>query len=175
MLSGMEGFEDWKFLRPAPHAKEFPKNVKMYMDANYPRDVRLIDAHVDANIVVISARIKEILAKEKLSDVEFLPVAIVNHKGRVASKDYFILNVTKSIDCLDVEKSVPRYSAIDPDIIRWVKKIVIDDSRVPAGARLFRMQGYFGPIIVDETIKQLLEGAKIEGASFVAVEDFSRV
>lgn len=59
------------------------------------------------SLLIVHSELKKLIAKRLTprDEVEMLPLVIVNHKGRVASKDYFIINPVGTLDCLDYAKS----------------------------------------------------------------------
>ena len=68
--------------------------------------------------LIVSGKVKAILEKEALTNIEYLPVLIYDQKKRCASSDYYIANILGSIDCLDHEKSEYDRSLIVPENIQ---------------------------------------------------------
>src|SRR4051794_6281498 len=89
-----ERFDGYRLLsKGVPVSDQWPDNVVVRMDSDYPKDIQLTDnVHAGGNMV-LSGRLKDALASLiGNSHVEFLPLSIVNPKGRVVSKDYFLVN-----------------------------------------------------------------------------------
>src|SRR4051812_33364529 len=93
----------------------FPANAQLRMSKDFKKDTGLIDdVRAGGHVKVCSPRLVDFLRKQKLKNVEFLPVTILDHKGKVASKEYSIVNPFGLQDALDLEKSKPEYNAIRP-------------------------------------------------------------
>src|SRR5690242_4080725 len=76
-----------------PLQKGFPDDAEMSMSPHFKKDTRLVDDVMNANnIKVCSKRLVEFLRSKNLANVEYLPVTILDHKDKVASKDYMIVN-----------------------------------------------------------------------------------
>jgi hypothetical protein len=170
---GYSGLDDWKLLEQMPLAKTLRKEIKIRMDPDFPRDVRLIDVHETSIAFIVSKRLKETLAETAEPYVEFLPITIINHKGREASKDYFVVNVSKPINCLDVKKSKPSYNHIEAGRIDDVESLVLADNKVPKDARLFGVTKFPGPVVVDEALRDTLQQGKFEGLEFMPAEQYT--
>src|SRR5689334_17546921 len=102
---------DWELYEGVPRAAGFPGDALFRMSDDHPRDMGLVDSLANiGTLVVASRRLKEHFEGKALKNVEYLPVTIINHKGRIASRDYFIVHPIVPQDCLDVQRSGPAYS-----------------------------------------------------------------
>lgn len=54
---------------------------------------------------IASSQVKHIISSLNIDPIEYFPIAIYNHKCRVASRDYFIINPIGAFDCLKLETS----------------------------------------------------------------------
>jgi hypothetical protein len=54
------------------------------------------------------------------NDVQFWPI------GKVQGRDYFILNVVRVVDCLDLQKSDISYASDVPQKVLGIRKAVFD-------------------------------------------------
>ena len=90
-------------------AKVWPDDMSFKMSKEHPKDVALIDnVSNPENVLLISPKVHDYLQSQGMRDIEFLPVRILDHKGRVASKDYKILNCVRVVDCVDQKKAAAR-------------------------------------------------------------------
>lgn len=138
VIQASEGFDEAYLLDSGISLSEkWPSNVRCDMDPEYPKDIKLADNLYGAGSAVISGPIKELLISEQVKNVEFLAVTIRNHKGRVASKDYFIMNPLEVVDCIDIEKSGVRWNAIDSDLISSCDHIVLRRDAIPPTCKIF--------------------------------------
>lgn len=88
--------------------EEYPEEPKVYMSDNEPGMVLPDLIGTTQSALIVSKRVKEIMENEEdvdMGPVEYLPIWIHNHKRRLASKDYFIINLQGSYDVVDEEAS----------------------------------------------------------------------
>lgn len=175
-LSSIVGFEDSHLLnRGKSLESQFPDDVTVNMDPAHPESIELRDFIPLDDVQVCSMRVVEFLRAQDLSNVEYLPVAVVNHKGKVASKDYFIVNPTHVQPCLDPAASKARRSAIDPTIFLTIRRLVLDPARItppnPA-IKIFRPDEYFPPVLVARGLAEGLQEEGFTGFLFTEIEDF---
>jgi hypothetical protein len=122
---------------------------------------------------VVSGRLKEqIAAADSAGQIEFLPVTILNHKGRVASEDYFFLNPVGSVDCIDIEKSGVEWNDIDDTVISSFEQLVLKEDAVPPGVALFRPLHGTKTILVSRSLADRLETDGLTGLYFVEPDEY---
>ena len=113
----------------------FPSNAQYHMDREYKKQVALADAlWGPGGDRVISAKLKNFIEARKPIGVEFLPVSIIDHKGKVASKDYFILHPVRIVDCVDQKMSIVVWNPIKKDLIASCEERL--ESRCDSGGRI---------------------------------------
>lgn len=103
-------------------AGEFPSdNAYFEMNPDRPRDVKLGEQHYNLErMVVIGPRLSEFVRTLGDSSVRLLRVRILDHKGRVASRDFSIVHTTKVVDCLDSHASKAVWNPLDPEqMMSW--------------------------------------------------------
>jgi hypothetical protein len=116
--------------------------------------------------------LRDWLVKRQIPKVEYLPVSIVDHRGRVASADYVIVHPVEPVDCIDRERSEFSESRITPGQISRFSKMVIDEARVPADREIFRLQGFWGATLVRAGLVRDLSAAGFSGLSFLPVSNY---
>jgi len=168
VIQNPEGFgEQHMLMEGVGLLNQWPDNVVCRMDTEYPKDIQLTDNVYGGNFVVVSGRLKaQIALLAGASEVEFLPVAILNHKGRVASKDYFILNPIGTIDCIDVKESGVVWNAINTSHISRVKKLVLRNEAVPTEVSVFRPTHLNRRILVRRSLAYRVSSDGFTGLSF---------
>jgi len=104
------------------------------------------------------------------TDVQIFPVLIEGESER-----YFVINVTKVVDCIDEARcqEVQHYAEDDPfpeyeGEYRWIYGLRIDPSKTE-GAQVFRLMKFKTAFIVSEDIKNALERVGNLGVSFERV------
>ena len=118
---------------------EYPKDAKIYMSKRNP-GIKLSSLLGNTNsFLIVSRDFKEAVEKLCGDSVEYLPFTLYDHRKRVYSKDYFILNPLGSVDCLDLKKSEIEWDDEDPDDILHIEEYVIDRKKAKKLPQLFRV------------------------------------
>jgi len=148
-------------------AGRFPADATFRMSRSFKKDTRLVDDVINGSSVkVCSKRLTDFLRAQKLPHVEYLPVTILNHKGRVASTEYTVVNPVGLQDALDLKASGPHYNLIDKQSIDHVDKIVLAPARLEKGVRLFRLKGLTTPVLLDKALADAIAGEGFVGPYF---------
>ncbi|OLB14577.1 MAG: hypothetical protein AUH10_03720 [Gammaproteobacteria bacterium 13_2_20CM_66_19] len=174
VLQNLVGFDDSNTLfHGTPLAKTFPSKVAFHMNPDFPTDLLLTDNLLNSDsCMVVSSKLADALRARNVSKLEYLPVSIVDHKGKVASKDYYILNPLELIDCIDRKKSKFRESRITPGRIAKFEKLVIDETRIPPDRSLFRMQGYPSIALASKALADDLIRGNFSGLGWLALNKY---
>ncbi len=173
-LDPVENFDRARALRRGvPFGSDFPKGVQFRMSKQHKKDTALTDDLGNSDsLKICSARLVDHLKKAKTQHVEYLPVVILDHKGKVASADYRIVNPFPPQDVLDLKASGPTYSAIHKSSINDVKRLVIDPKRVEPGVRIFRIKGFTNPVLVDRKLAEEIAAEGFVGAAFIELDEY---
>jgi hypothetical protein len=119
---------------------------------------------------VVSERLRDVIQKTGCP-VEFHPVKIRNHKGRIAREPYFVMNLLCTIDCMDRMKSDWAESEIEPGKARRIREIILDMDKIPEGTRLFRLSVDPSLIFVDINLaREIYRGLGCRGMIFQKIE-----
>ncbi len=173
-LASIEGFDaPWDLIRGRPLRSRLPKDVRYPMKPSRPRDTKLVDCVENAGLaVVVSKRVAEFLRTKKIPEVEYIPASIVNHKGRVASADYFIVNILAIQDCLDLARSNPTYNHINKVEIDRVEKLVLDEKKIDPTLPLFRMKNYYRHVLVGAKLAAEIAEQGFTGFELMTFDEF---
>lgn len=118
---------------------KYPENAKIYMSKESP-GVKLSSLLGNVkNFLIVSRAFKEVVEKLSREKVEYLPFTLCDHRKRVRSQDYFILNPLGSLDCLDLKKSNIKWDQDDPTKIIRIREHVLDRKKVKDALPLFRI------------------------------------
>ncbi len=122
--------------------ESFPGDACFNMDPDFPRNIRLADNIGNhSSMAVISKQLMEFIKSKNPISVEFLPVSIINHKGRVESNEYYIIHPLVVQDCIDLEKTDIDWSALNPELISfWDGEMVLDTERMDDSLLFFRLK-----------------------------------
>jgi hypothetical protein len=171
-----EGIEkSYQLNRGISRVVTWPSDVVCRMNPDFPKDIQLSDNLKGTGFAVISTAVKEAILKENVTNVEFLPITILNHKGRVASTEYHIMNPLEVIDCIDVDRSGVRWSRIDPSLITSCRSLVLKPEAVPESTNLFRLKSLPMEIAVRKTLVDKLLAEPFMGLSFKDPVEFTGI
>ncbi|WP_163997995.1 imm11 family protein [Pyxidicoccus caerfyrddinensis] len=129
------GLDSYKLGKGERVGKDYPKNARIYMTDDFS-GIALPDLVSNTrNMLIVSKKVKESIERVNKGPTEYLPVAIYNHKRRLASADYFIINPLGTFDCLDLKKSRIEYH--EGDVV-GVDEFVLDPKKLKKAPDLFR-------------------------------------
>ncbi|WP_434391784.1 imm11 family protein [Melittangium boletus] len=171
----------WKFPSGMPHihrpscgigfASDYPEGMTFSMAPEVPA-IRVADVIPNTfGYLLVSGRLKELLAQHATEPIEFLTFTLLNQRGRVASKDCYIANVLGTRDWADIDKSVgARFTT--PEGTRQfnrIRRLYLKDEMVIPTVNMFRIAAMPKLILVREDLKALMEAAGMTGAVFHAL------
>src|SRR5262245_48917133 len=85
--------DDYELLRGVPRLASWPDDATFRMDEDFPDDVQLEDVlRAGQRVIVASERFKSFLVERAPRNNEFLPVTILNHKGRRVREPYWVVH-----------------------------------------------------------------------------------
>lgn len=176
-LSGMTGFDDdWKLLYGEPVADEFPSKARFSMNPDYANDVALTDSLYNIEMLIVASQaLRDLIEGEQPAKVEYVPVPIYNHKKRAVKEAYFIVHPIEPLDCLVLDACKPTYGKIQKTEIDRVKKLVIDEARIPADRLLFRPKGFARVILTHRRLADKIDAAGLTGIRWVELANYPEV
>jgi len=129
----------WKIARGVAMGADYPADAQWRMSDEYP-GIKLTSLLATvSNMLVVEGRLKSVLEATGVP-IEFLPFTLYNHKKRVASRDYFIVNVLGTFDCLHYDKSEIEWFTEVPGAVVGVDKHVLDKRKLAAAPDIFRVK-----------------------------------
>jgi len=108
-------------------------------------------------------------------DVQLLPVWVDGLRTSSGRTDFAVLNALRVVSCLDERRSeyLPwRENDHRRDLVgeyRQVTRLVLNRSRIPDDAHVFRVEGWRIALIVSELVKRAIERFGCRGARFEEV------
>lgn len=113
---------------------------------------------------IVSGMLKELLMPFT-TGVQFLTAPLQHEDGNRQIKDYWIMNVTNCIECLNLEQSnISRY---DDGEIMAVNEFVIIRSAIPQDIHIFRCKEFPYSLLMTDAAASSLKGKGIRGVYFV--------
>ena len=174
VLKELVGVEQTSRLRKGvPIAAGFLEGAAFTMDPDFPDHTLLPDNLINTDgMIVASARLKSFLESRSPGHVEYLPVAIIDHRGKPVKSEYFIIHPVDPVDCLDLEKCEPTWSAIDKTKIKRLKRLVIDETKVGRDRGLFKPQSFYNIILTRRDLAEALDREGFTGLRWIEPETF---
>ena len=157
-------------------AEGFPSGAAFHMNPDFPDDMLLLVNVRNSDMVIEDwKRLQERLRSEALACVEFLPVEIIDHKGRVASRDHAIVHPIDPVDAIDKDQSIFETSFIDENDIDSFKRLVLKESAIPDDRHLFRLKGFWNITLVRRSLAEALTEEKFSGLSWLEIDAYPEV
>ncbi|KAB2931180.1 MAG: hypothetical protein F9K24_14610 [Leptonema illini] len=129
---------------------------------------QLVDALVDSNHLAVSNDLYEFLISQQI-EIQTEAIEVRGVAGAILSDSYRLLFIPE-YDCLNVERSEPEFNRIDPSRIRSVKRLIVDRSRLPDSALVFRVKGLSQPVIVDRMLSDHMQKQGFTGIQFTELK-----
>jgi len=113
------------------------------------------------HFLLVHRDVKEVIEGEharrgKDWPIEYLPVTIINHKGRPHSRDYFFINPL-SLLVMNTGASKVEYYKSNPTQIMAIDKLVLDSNKLADVPPIFRLQQDPDEYVVDENLHRLFQ------------------
>jgi hypothetical protein len=157
------GPADWRFSEGKPLAKEFPQNATVRFSDNFPDGRRLLDfVNNISDVLMVSARVREVLDSIGIGNIEYLPITILNHRGKAAPAKYFIANLLGTESAIDMKKSDVVASNLDGEIAT-INRLVLDRDSISPDAKLFRAATMKTLFFIREDALSALTDAGVNG------------
>jgi hypothetical protein len=167
-LSLLENVEEIYDLYNGQELEAWQAEALFKMDNNHPKGVKLIDNVSNlGDLIVVSKPLRDFLGTMDVGFTQFLPVSIIDHKGRIASRDYFVVNPNRVIDCIDLDLSVVEWNDIDPELIADWETLVLDENRIPEGLSIFRLKFSPRKVLIYRSLAESIATQGFTGIRFV--------
>jgi hypothetical protein len=147
----------------------WPADASAPMHPRFPKDIGFADCLRGTGFLVISAKARQVLEGAgvgKPEKIEYLPVKIINHKGRVEQVEYFIANPLDIVDCIDVEASVVKMDPINKSTITSAERLVLREQAIPPELKVFRLGKWPCTVIVQSKLADTMKAAGLTLLNF---------
>ncbi|WP_437995567.1 DUF1629 domain-containing protein [Sorangium sp. So ce185] len=164
------GLEGYYLAMGKPARDHIPADLSISMSEDYPGIVTASLIGNFNNYLLVSTAMKEIIEQHCAGlDIEYFQFALINHKGRVHTRDYWIVNPIGAYDCLDFGASKIKYSGSD---IVSIKERVLSAAKLAGAPSLFRIARDVQTYVVAEP---LAEAFRAEGFTNVVLKEMKVV
>ena len=144
----------------------WPKDMSVRMRADRPKNVTLVDYISNLESVLLaSPRLQAFFRAQDLPDLEFLKVAILDHKGRVAASDYSVINCCRVIDCVDQKKSKFKWDGLENPSMQ-MKQMVLDGKALGPADKMIRPTFVPGLTLFREDLVDAINEQEFSGMGF---------
>lgn len=174
VLGSIRNVKDaYEIAKGIPRAKGFPKNALFEMDPKFSKYVALSDNMKNGErMLVVSKKLKELIEGRGPSQVEYLPVGILNHKKKPVGEEYWIVHPVAVVDCIDVKSSTIRWNRIDPEKIASCSKLVLKPKALDGKHLLFRPRHLEYYVMILPELADAIHEAGFSGLRFTAATSF---
>lgn len=174
VFTDLRGFDDTYLLHEAtPLRDSFPAEAALHMNPDFPNDLLLPDNVGNSlQLNLVSEAVHRFLVEAGLGDVEYLPIGIVDHKGRLASRTHVIVNPVGPVDCIDMAQTQCTMSEFVEGDIDEVTRLSIDERRVPAGRQVFKLKGLGAPTLVHRALAQRIDQQGFSGFAWLEIDKY---
>lgn len=153
-------------------AEHYPEDARITLQPESP-GLQLADLLGNAlKYLIVSSRVKELIATHEVGEIEMLPFTLYNHKGRVHSTDFCVVNPIGTFDCLDRTASDIRYvedGDSSSDIVK-VHTYVFDGAALADAPDLFRIPEDLQEYFVSERLARALHQAQCSNVFIHRIE-----
>lgn len=126
----------YRMARGFPMKGEYPADATVQMQPDEP-GMQLPDLIGNtSSMLVVSPRFKTLLEEHQCGALEFLPLRILNHKGRLAADNYWIINSLEKHDVLHEQAADVTW--FEGKVVT-INKLVLDADKLPKDLDIFRL------------------------------------
>lgn len=148
--------------------------LKLVFSRNFPDNRKLYDFVSNTmNLSIVSEKVKNFFIAEKLEDLEFLPVEIVDLKEDVVGQEYYLINFLRREPIIDMEKSKCRMSSIQPLYIARIKLLHLDVENVDPDQRLFLATNELRMVFITKDLLDKMISSGITGIRALKAEGWN--
>lgn len=161
------GIKYYRMMKGKRIGGDYPDDAKIYMSDEHP-GIKLSSLIGNTNsYLIVSRDLKEVIESYCSAEVEYLPLTLYNHKKRVHSKDYFIVNPIGVLDCLNLEASKITYFK---DRVVSVDKFVLDPKKLTNAPSLFRIKEDPTEYVVNEELANAIKEGRFTNVVLKEIE-----
>lgn len=172
VLQNLQGVDRTFALRDGESfAGRFPASAHFQFDPDFKRDTLPVDCFINVNgFMVCSDQAAEFIRGQAPEAVEYLPVRILDHKGKPLSGRHWIVHPLGVFDCIDIARSRVTWSAFDAASIDEFEHLEFDASRVPAQHQMFRAKGCPSLLLLRRPFAEAMVQQGLTGADWREID-----
>lgn len=148
-----------------PNVSDLPIEIEAEVD----EDVVYSDI-INPGVPLFSRKVKEALEANDVQNIEYIPVVIIDEASGEVLAEYWLGVIKAIIACIDLENSVITANKKGQPV---VTQFSIDTNKTQ-GVKLFRFHNIPALILINEELKNALEGLKLQGVRYMPTDTYSR-
>jgi hypothetical protein len=154
-------------------ADDMPTNLQFTADPDYPNDLLMLDSFGNTQSVIpISPKLKTFLEQKNIPNLEFIPVDMLDHKGRVITQ-YFLLHSTEVIDAIDKDETDLEVDDLNEEMYDSVDDLTLIDESVPSHIQIFKVKGLYDVTCISKALAQEIDDNGFTGISWKEISAYS--
>jgi hypothetical protein len=157
----------WQATEGEVASTSFPDGVELRMSARAGGKAVRDVVRNTLGMVILSARARAVLDTVARAPMEYLPLVIIDHKGRRSAQPTFIANVLGRVDCVDLSASAFEESSMRAGEFFSLSKLVLDPKRIDPQRNLFRIAQWPRLILVSDEVASALTAADLSGLDLI--------
>jgi hypothetical protein len=165
--------KEYELRRGVSRAASWPDDAHAVFSDNYPKDIALSDSPDGTLTVLASPRLREELVAKGVKNCEFLPLALINHKGRVATRDYCVVHPLEVVDCIDLQASGAVFNHVDWEVLMSCTRLVLKHDAIPEDLQLFRPLHWPQIALIKRSLADHLLAQGFTGLRFIEPLDYT--
>lgn len=148
--------QKWRLTKGYPMEDHYPGDSPWYMSDEYPGfKLPSLIGNV-SNMLVLHQDLARVIEATGVP-MELLKFTLHNHKKRVASRDYVIVNPLGTFDCLNYDESKIQYTEEDKPQVVGVDKRVFDSRKMAEAPDVFRILEEPREIVISHKVVEELK------------------
>lgn len=154
-------------------ASDMPENLQFSADPDYPNDLLMLDSFGNTeSIIPISPKLKHFLENKAIPNLEFIPVDMLDHKGRVLEQ-YYLLHSIEVIDAIDKTQTELEIDDLNDEMYESVEDLTLLDESIPQEIQIFRIKGLYNAICVSQSLAKEIDDNGFTGIYWQDISDYS--
>ena len=151
--------------------ENWPDGLTMQYSDDNPEGVLLTD-HITNTVswLIVSEKFKRSLERLDLDYLEFLPIGLLDHKGRAKKEPYWIVNFTKLFPAVNREKSVCEDTI--GGTLGFFEKLVLTDEIEKNGPPMFCVKEQPRLFLFRQDYKDKIEKLGLTGFRLVPTDEY---
>lgn len=173
-LTKSTGLDDVFKLHEGQSIKDLgTESISFSMDPETPANMLLTDSlNNQYYLYVVSEKIKSILSDLALDYLEIEPITVINHKQRNIEEQYFLIQATGVVDCIDQDKSDIEFCPIEVTDIEEIDLLVLDETKIPADKPLFLLKHFGYNMVVRRDVADAISASGATGILWKEINEF---